>query len=127
MYNHNGSGFVRSRMQDQLKVRRRRESGQQLSKRQRVKIHYEDVGSSVYKGDPTGRTTNTGSNRPMEAKNMDATRIVKEGIKENPEVQVVLEIAARARTLEENSPAVDLTPKNDVVTVPNNLQCVLCS
>jgi hypothetical protein len=56
---------------------------------------------------------------------MDAKKIIRQGIKENPEVQIVLEIATRARTMEENNPVVDLTPKNEVVTVPNNLQFAL--
>jgi hypothetical protein len=53
---------------------------------------------------------------------MDATKIVKQGMKENPELRIVLEIAARARAIEENNPAIDLTPKNDVVTLPSNVQ-----
>jgi hypothetical protein len=109
----------------QLKVSRRQESGQQLVKRRRVKIDYEDAGSLGYKGNLTGRTTNVGRNASIEANQMDATKIVKQGIKQNPEVRIVLEIAARARAIEENNPAVDLTPKNDVVTVPNNLRFAL--
>jgi len=105
-------------------VQRRRESGQRLVKRRRVKIHYETVGALGYKGDRLGQTTNTGSNRQMEA-NMDAQQIVKKAISENPEVRLVLEIAARARAIEENNPAVDLTPKNEVVAVPNNVQFVV--
>ncbi|HEV2400806.1 MAG TPA: hypothetical protein VGS27_27980 [Candidatus Sulfotelmatobacter sp.] len=103
-----------------------RESGQEHPKRRHVKICCEDVGPSVYKGARTGHTANPGSDRAMEAKPMNAAKIVQKGIRENPEVQVVLDIAARARAMEDASPAIDLTPKSDVVTVPNNLQCILC-
>jgi len=101
--------------------RRRRKSGLQLAKRRRVKIHYENIGALGYKGD-CGQTTPTGSTGQMEAK-MDVKKITQEAIETNPEIKLVLEIAARARETEARTPAMELTPSTDVVALPNQRQC----
>lgn len=112
---------MKKRARSHSKVRRMLKSGQQLVKRRRVKIHYEDVPGLGYKEHRIGQTTPKGSNRQMEA-NMSAKEIVNQAIKENPEIRVVLEIAARARETESNTPPTDLTPSNEVTALPNNRQ-----
>jgi hypothetical protein len=52
---------------------------------------------------------------------MNAKQIIQKALNDNPEIRLVLEIAARARFTEGDT-AVDLTSKNEVVTVPNNQQ-----
>jgi hypothetical protein len=56
-----------------------------------------------------------------------AEQIVQQTLKENPEIRLVLEIAARARDAEDKTPPVDFTPKNEVIAVPNNQQFPLHS
>lgn len=56
---------------------------------------------------------------------MTAAEALKTALRDNPEVRLVLEVANRARALEQNNPAIDLTPKNDVVAIPTDVQCTL--
>jgi len=56
---------------------------------------------------------------------MTAAEVISAGLRDNPEVLLVLEIANRARAVEQTNPAIDLTPKNDVVTIPTDVQCIL--
>jgi hypothetical protein len=49
--------LVKKHEQGRLKAQASRESDQQLRKRRRVKIHYEDVGLLAYKGEHLGHPT----------------------------------------------------------------------
>jgi len=53
---------------------------------------------------------------------MKTSKIIRDAVAENPEIRLILEIAARARDAEDKTPPVDFTPKNEVVTIPNNQQ-----
>jgi hypothetical protein len=53
---------------------------------------------------------------------MKAEQIVQEALKQNPEIRIVLDIAARAREAEATAPPEDLTPSNEVTALPNNRQ-----
>jgi len=56
---------------------------------------------------------------------MTAAEVINTALRDNPEVLLVLEVANRARALEQNNPAIDLTPKSEVVTIPTDVQCTL--
>ncbi len=58
---------------------------------------------------------------------MPLPKNIQKAINDNPEVRLVLEIAERARDAEDKAAPVDFTPKNEVVTVPNNQQFPLYS
>lgn len=53
---------------------------------------------------------------------MSAEKIEK-ALKENPEVRLVLEIAARARDIESREPPRELGAATEVVAIPTNPQC----
>lgn len=54
---------------------------------------------------------------------MNAEQIVQKALRENPEIQMVLEIAARARQAEEQEPPRNIGVATDVAVVPTNLPC----
>jgi hypothetical protein len=61
--------------------------------------------------------------------NLDTKQIVEQTIEkalhENPDIRVVLEIAARAREIEARELPRELGTATDVVAIPNNSQCAL--
>jgi hypothetical protein len=106
-----------------MKVHGEQESGQQLVKRYRVKIHYGDVGPLGYKGVRIGQTTNTQAVIARWRPNMGSTKeIVKKAISDNPEIAAVLEIAARAREVEERTPPQEIRASTDVSALPTHTQ-----
>jgi len=54
---------------------------------------------------------------------MDAETIVQKAKKVNPEMQLILDIAVRARELEEKSAPMELRASADIVAIPTKLQC----
>jgi len=56
---------------------------------------------------------------------MDAEKIVQKAIKANPDIQLVLDIAARAREAEARTPPAELRPTTEVVALPTNPQCIV--
>ena len=54
---------------------------------------------------------------------MSANERIQQAIDENPEIRLVLEIAARARETEGRTPAAEITSSTDVVALPNHRQC----
>jgi hypothetical protein len=54
---------------------------------------------------------------------MNAEQIIKKALKENPEIQLVLEIADRARQAEAHSGPRNIGVATDVAVVPTNLPC----
>jgi hypothetical protein len=54
---------------------------------------------------------------------MDAEQIVKKTLRENPEIQMVLEIAERARQAEASASPRNIGVATDVAVVPTNLPC----
>jgi len=56
---------------------------------------------------------------------MDIEKMVQKAMKVNPEMQLVLEIATRARKMEENAPPKELRASADVVAIPIKPQCAV--
>jgi hypothetical protein len=56
---------------------------------------------------------------------MDAEKIVQQTMDDNPEVQLVLEIAARARDTESRELPQDVGAATEVVALPINPQCAV--
>ena len=54
---------------------------------------------------------------------MDVATVIQKGMDKNPDVQVVLEIAMRARNLESVEPPRSIGMATDVVALPTNSQC----
>jgi hypothetical protein len=54
---------------------------------------------------------------------MEANRIIENALKNNDEIRLVLEIAARARENEGRTPPMELTPSSEVAALPNQRQC----
>lgn len=59
--------------------------------------------------------------RPNASRALNET--LKAGIAGNPDIQIVLTIAARAREIESSQPAQSIGVATDIVTVPTNSQC----
>lgn len=53
----------------------------------------------------------------------DAAKIVQDTLKSNPEIRLVLEIAARAREVENNEAPRTIGQATEITTVPTNLPC----
>jgi hypothetical protein len=53
---------------------------------------------------------------------MDAEKIVQKAMKANPEIRLVLDIAARAREAESKEP-ITIGVATDITAVPTNLPC----
>ena len=53
---------------------------------------------------------------------MNADQIIRKALEDNPEIRLVLEIAARARDAEDKTAPADFSPKGETVTVPNHQQ-----
>jgi len=53
---------------------------------------------------------------------MPLPQTIQRAIKDNPEINVVLEIAERAREIEGTTPPGELNPTTEVVALPNNRQ-----
>jgi hypothetical protein len=58
---------------------------------------------------------------------MDATKIIKQAIDDNPDIRLVLDIAARAREAQEREPAKDLRASTDVGANPTTSQGIVFS
>ena len=56
---------------------------------------------------------------------MDAEKIMQKAIKANPDIQLVLDIAARAREAEARTLPAELNPTTEVVALPTNPQCIV--
>jgi hypothetical protein len=56
---------------------------------------------------------------------MKVNQTINEAIHANPEIRLILEIAARARAVEENSAPTELRASTDVVAIPIKPQCVV--
>jgi len=58
---------------------------------------------------------------------MDTQKIIKKAAKENPDIGLVLEIAARARETEQREPAKELRPATEVGVNPTTAQGIISS
>ena len=58
---------------------------------------------------------------------MDAQKIIKDAIKENPDISLVLEISARAREIEQREPAKELRQETAVGANPTAAQGIVYS
>ena len=56
---------------------------------------------------------------------MKTKQTIQDATEANPEIRLILDIAARARGLEEQSAPMDLRPSTDVVAIPIKPQCVV--
>jgi hypothetical protein len=56
---------------------------------------------------------------------MRAAEMVEKTLKENPDVRLVLEIAARARETEAKEPPREIGAATEVVAIPTNPQCAV--
>ncbi|HLX84407.1 MAG TPA: hypothetical protein VKR59_10955 [Terriglobales bacterium] len=56
---------------------------------------------------------------------MKTEKIVQEALKVNPEMQLVLDIAARARATEAQAAPAELRASTDVVAIPSKSQCAV--
>jgi hypothetical protein len=60
-----------------------------------------------------------------EGPNMTTKQIIRDAIESNPEIRLILDIATRARELEEKSFPLELRASADVVAIPVKLQCAV--
>lgn len=58
---------------------------------------------------------------------MDAQKLIEKAAKENPDIALVIEIAARAREIEQREPARELRPTTDVGVNPTTAQGIIGS
>ena len=58
---------------------------------------------------------------------MSAGDAIRQGLDQNPEIRMVLEIAARARELESREPPRELQSASEAVAMPTNSQCAVQS
>ncbi len=56
---------------------------------------------------------------------MNATQQIDKALKENPDIQVVLDIAARARETEERELPHEIVVSTEVTVIPTDSQCAL--
>ena len=56
---------------------------------------------------------------------MNVEQIIKSALDENPDIRLVLEIAARAREAESKEPPRNIGVATDIVAVPTNSQCLV--
>jgi hypothetical protein len=56
---------------------------------------------------------------------MNAEQMIKNGTDKNPEIRLVLEIAARAQELESKQPPRDLGMVTETATIPTNSQSLV--
>jgi hypothetical protein len=56
---------------------------------------------------------------------MNAEQMIKKALDENPEILLVLEIAARARDAESKEPPRNIGTATDIVAIPTNSQCLV--
>ncbi len=56
---------------------------------------------------------------------MSAEQIIKSAIEQNPDIRIVLEIAARARESESKEIPVNIGIANDIAAIPANSQCLV--
>ncbi len=56
---------------------------------------------------------------------MKAKQIIQDAIDANPEIRLILDIATRARELEEKSAPLELRASSDVVAIPIKPQCAV--
>jgi|HubBroStandDraft_6_1064221.scaffolds.fasta_scaffold37702_2 hypothetical protein len=58
---------------------------------------------------------------------MNTKQALKKAVKENPDIELVLEISARARETEQREPAKELRPSTDVGMNPTTAQGIVYS
>jgi hypothetical protein len=58
------------------------------------------------------------SKSPMKSETMDVSAVMHEGLKDHPEVQLVLEIAAQARLLEQHAQPIEIDLTTDLTLTP---------
>jgi hypothetical protein len=56
---------------------------------------------------------------------MNIEKVIESKLKENPEVRLVLQIAARARDLEALEPPREIGLATDIVAIPSKSQCLV--
>ncbi len=56
---------------------------------------------------------------------MTAEKVVKNALHENPDMRLVLEVAARARETESKEPPRNIGIATDIVAIPTNSQCLV--
>ena len=56
---------------------------------------------------------------------MSAEQVIKNALEENPDIRLVLEIAARARDAESKEPPQNIGIATDIVAIPTNSQCLV--
>jgi len=56
---------------------------------------------------------------------MDVNQTIEKALNENPDVQVVLDIAARARETEARELPREIVGATEVVAIPTNPQCIV--
>ena len=56
---------------------------------------------------------------------VETAQVIKNALDDNPEIRLVLEIAARARDLESRKPPRNIGVTTDIVVTPTNSQCLV--
>lgn len=56
---------------------------------------------------------------------MDVTRLIQKSLKENPEIQLVLELASRAHEMEAKELPRHIGMATEIVAIPTNSQCLV--
>lgn len=56
---------------------------------------------------------------------MDTAQVIKDALDANPDVRLVLAIAARARDAESKEPPRNIGFATDIVAIPTNSQCLV--
>lgn len=70
----------------------------------------------------SSRKIQTPKSKPREKASMNVETIIQKGLAENPQIQLVLDIAQRARELEFREPPRNIGMATDVVATPTNSQ-----
>jgi hypothetical protein len=56
---------------------------------------------------------------------MSVEKLIKNALDKNPEIRLVLDIAARARDAESKEPPRNIGVATDIVAIPTNSQCLV--